>query len=111
MPRRPSPVHSTSFSSAADFGGGIMRTAVLVIVLGALAQAVFAIGGDIPETTTRPPARKLSLADQPFSTFRQIDALLTRLDHDTLILRSRTRAATKLRNRNKRAHALRAAQQ
>jgi hypothetical protein len=88
-----------------------MRTAVLVIVLGALAQVAFAIGGDIPETTARPPARKLSLADQPFSTFRQIDALLTRLDHDTLILRSRTRAATKLRNRNKRAHALRAAQQ
>jgi hypothetical protein len=88
-----------------------MRTTLLVIILAALAQAALALGGDIPETAARPPARKLSPADQPFSTFRQIDALLTRLDHDTLILQSRTRAATKLRNRNKRAHALRAAQQ
>jgi hypothetical protein len=87
-----------------------MKTAVLVIILAVFAQAAFALGGDIPETTARPPARKLSPADQPFSTFRQIDALLTRVDHDTLILRSRTRAAAKLRSRKKRANALRAAQ-
>jgi hypothetical protein len=84
---------------------------VLVLLFVLIVQSAFALGGDIPETTARPPARKLSPADQPFSTFRQIDALLTRVDHDTLILRSRTRAATKLRNRKKRAHALNAAQQ
>ena len=88
-----------------------MKRAALLIILVALVQTAFALDGDIPETNPRPPARKLSPADQPFSTFRQIDALLTRLDHDTTVLRVRTRAAAKLRNRKRRAHALRAAQQ
>jgi hypothetical protein len=88
-----------------------MSKAGFILIFVVIVQTAFALGGDIPETTARPPARKLSPADQPFSTFRQIDALLTRVDHDTLILRSRTRAATKLRNRKKRAHALSAAQQ
>jgi hypothetical protein len=88
-----------------------MSRAGFAVIFVVIVQTAFALGGDIPETTARRPARKLSLADQPFSTFRQIDALLTRLDHDSLVLRSRTRAATKLRNHKKRVHALRAAQQ
>jgi len=64
-----------------------------------------------PDQTTKPPhTERPSGSGQPFSTFHEMDGLLTDLDRDAQALRAETARAAKLHSRGERMRALRAAQ-
>jgi|1186.fasta_scaffold447687_1 hypothetical protein len=58
-------------------------------------------------TPARPKVPELAVPDQPFSTFRSIDQILTILDQNAQVVRSRADSAVGVRSRATRARVLR----
>lgn len=79
--------------------------AIWLIVIFFGARFLFASGTE--KSATKPYPSSNAAADQSFSAFQEIDALLTKLDHDSQQLRSQREDIIKLPTRHQRELALR----